>query len=361
MGQILSWASVMERFPADKFIVLLPQVEMNIAHESSMHRLDVSVVKIDPDNKALVYAVETKWNGQKNIPTKVALQKPAIELLAATADISTRAYRVDDGRDPDTRVYGAIALMTTSAGTVRGQEKTREWNAKLERDKIRLRVTQSIDKAIKNRWAKGTVEGRDDGTPLNEQQRADAIETEFLTAWIREQEFGPAKCESKASLRAIRALLALPSGYDPKELRDKSFVVPRWVFEPDMSDPEIKRLVVTAHLNARNMLSPGGIPQQMQLASGTTAPQLAAGNPDVKLEPRVIDASEVVTASAPPAIPDPPATFAEIVPAIAMLIVNFDGPGKEDLLRSYQIAFDNKDYERLTAVWNALHEADGAE
>lgn len=370
MPSFLSWDQVRKEFPPDKFIVLLPQLEMRVEHSSPMWRLDITLVKINPDDPKLVYAVEKKWDPKvrDHVPTKLALQKPAIELLAAAADISCRPYRIDDRRDPLFREYEATALMTTPSGGVRGQAKTREWDGHLAEEKVRLAVETRIDRAIAEGWSKGRVGGRKDGERLSGQARLDAIETEFRTEWIREREFGPAKTESKAANRAIRSMLALPSSYTPEELR-KTFVVPRWVFEPDMDDPVIKLEVVRHNLRARNLLTAGsfaGDPAPEIGPPQARAPEaLPPGGPRDHLDEnlRVVDASEVVgssaadgTASPPPAIPEPPATFEEIVPKISILLVSFDEPEKEDLVQAYRHAVENRDYERLTAVWNAIHD-----
>jgi hypothetical protein len=58
-------------------------------------------------------------------------------------------------------------------------------------------------------------------------------------------------CETKAMLRAISDILAIPRSYHPADLQ-RPFVVPRLI--PDSSDPQVKAIMMAQMLGATNLL-----------------------------------------------------------------------------------------------------------
>lgn len=93
-------------------------------------------------------------------------------------------------------------------------------------------------------------------------------------------------CETKAMLRAIRTL-GLKQSYTLDELK-KPFLIVRFSFVPDMSDPEIKKLVTERALFGTGALYPH---------AALPAPSAAQLNPDIdddEPEPRALPAEKTV-------------------------------------------------------------------
>jgi hypothetical protein len=76
------------------------------------------------------------------------------------------------------------------------------------------------------------------GVEQSSQDRA-----EFARKWLQECQHAPAKTESKAVLRAIRAALQIPHTFSREEAA-RPFVVVGYSFTPNYDDPEMKRLLI---------------------------------------------------------------------------------------------------------------------
>jgi hypothetical protein len=110
--------------------------------------------------------------------------------------------------------------------------------------------------------------------------------------------FGNEICETKAMERAIRNYVR--QVYTVEELA-KPFLIPRFSFTPDMSDPEIKKLVTERALNGMSSLYP---PPAVEMPSSAAAPAAAAALPAPKSNPFAEPPK-----SASPAIPGAAADF----------------------------------------------------
>jgi hypothetical protein len=142
--------------------------------------------------------------------------------------------------------FRAFAIMQTPGGAVRGRTASVEWDGALMIDKIRLASKSSIQMAVEKKWK--SVAGKTD-----DQIKA-MIEDKFEKDWLAEREFGKRKAETKAARNAIKSLVAITDSYRIEDLRDKEFVVIKFVFCPDTSDPEVKRMVIEAGLRAQRAL-----------------------------------------------------------------------------------------------------------
>jgi len=281
MPQILDFSAVADRYKPEDYILLMPQVTRTIDQDFPMWSLDVAVVNIDPDNDNMVYPVKTKRKQDKSgewydHPESVALQKPALDLLCAAGDIATMAEPAKENTDARI-VYKAVAAMNNPSGGLRPAVRTRIWKASVERQDCMDQAISTIDFYIKKKWKGCTAANRDE-----------KIDAEFRKRWIKEQRDAEAKTESKAIARAVRALVGLQSNFKPEELRKKQFAIIKFSFTPDTSDPDIKRMVVMAGLQAqRQVFGPAAIdglaallldapqPTAGALAAGESGPQAA--------------------------------------------------------------------------------------
>ena len=86
-------------------------------------------------------------------------------------------------------------------------------------------------------------------------------------------------CETGACNRVVRAMLAIKSTYNPGEL-SRPFVIPRIDFAPDMTDPDVKRMIMDRAAGAAAAMFPGST----KSAEPTHAPGPPPGEP-VDVEP----------------------------------------------------------------------------
>lgn len=186
---------------------------------------------------------------------KLGLNKQALETLGKAAGVLyTRTARVPAGElhEGETWAYRATLGFRRSDGTV--DEVTRERG--FSREAEMMEIEDAVRKA------------RGDSGPRYATEAA--VEAECRKRWIAELRFGPAKTESKAINRALRAALAMPSSVKPATLQ-KPFLVIGFNFTPDYNDPDIKRALVAAGLNAQAAIYGGR-------EISNALPELAAGD-----------------------------------------------------------------------------------
>lgn len=256
-GSVLTFESIAEQYPPNKFILVKPQVQRHLLTTVPMWSLDVATVKVDTSNDKEAYKIAGGQYG---------LGKVIIDTIADAADVSVAVRRIDDRRDRMRAEFEAHAIMTTPSGGVRGSGRTCEWDGELAEAKVRLQAKRYIRMAIDKGWR-----GFDNLSP---QQEAAAIEDRFEEQWIKEREFGKRVVESKAANRAIRALLGLQTSYQKADLDNKPFAIVRFVFTPDLDDRDVKMLVVSRGLDAQRGLF--GSPATPALPPVSTAAALPA-------------------------------------------------------------------------------------
>lgn len=331
-AQKLDFTRVLQEYPPDKFILLMPQVSRHIAHLTPMWSIDVAVVKIDPDCTGLVFPVSFTWDKRTQPwtkrPERLALQKAALDQLCAAADVQVATQRTDDRTNRLRAEFAALAVMQTPSGAVRGQVRSIEWDGELEMDKIRASATEYVDARIADHNADAN-KYRD----YTEANRTRLIESRFNAEWLREREFGKRKAESKAAARAVRTLLGLQPSYGYQELKDKPFAIVRFVFTPDVSNPEILKAVVNAGIAAQRQLfgssvasAVGGLllpgASAAEAMQAAPAPARPAGTAHVDVEATVDDAE-----------PEPtyPSTWEDVlaeIPSISQRVAAYRGADK---------------------------------
>lgn len=246
------------RWQEQHFNVLTPFT--NISGLAAQHGIITSMIQINPEK-----AVGEAYDGLPFLKSnEVALAKVGLRKLAECAGISTRTERTDDRRIANYWEFKAIASYRGIDGAIVTREATKEWDLR-------------------------------DGSPQ-------------MKGWTQNQieegrKHGLRNCEARAINAAIRECgCGIKQKYTKEELK-KPFVVCRVMFQPDMSDPDIKRLVTASALGGTNALYPsaphevsGGIEtheaestEPRHVGSGSTTPTTAAGNapasPDPNLPP----------------------------------------------------------------------------
>lgn len=188
---------------------------------------------------------------------EVALAKKGLRKLAEAAGISTQTYEIETGQRFYWKVK-AIASYRGIDGTPMQREATKEWDLR-------------------------------DGSPQMRGWKPDQVQ--------EGRKHGLRNCEARAINAAIRECgCGIDQKYSLKQL-EKPFIVVRVAFQPDMQDPEVKRLVTQAAMGATSALYGG--------AAALPAPvRQIPDEDDLPREPRLVGASAAAaatTSSAPAA------------------------------------------------------------
>jgi hypothetical protein len=203
------------RWQEQHFNVLTPFA--NISGMAAAHGIITSLVQVNGDKEAgEVYDKLPFLKGNE-----VAIAKTGLRKLAECAGISTRTERTDDRRIPFYWEFKAIASYRGIDGAIVTREATKEWDLR-------------------------------DGSPQMKGWTGNQVE--------EGRKHGLRNCEARAINAAIRECgCGIKQKYTREEL-SKPFVVCRVMFQPDMSDPDIKRLVTERALGGTNALYPPASP-----------------------------------------------------------------------------------------------------
>lgn len=229
------------------------------------------ITQADPDWTPSFRAV--KLNPAKDGPHfydqqgKLAPRKEALGLLSELAGVEyINTERIPRDQLAETESFGmkATIAIRRSDGRVATVTATKTFDQEVEHRK----VITAVDKAMV--WENG----RSTGKPKFPE--GPARDAEIHKRWLQEREHGPRKVESKAINAAIRQVLHLPHTFTAQDAA-KPFLVVGYQFTPDTTDPEIRRIVIEAGMNASRQLYAG-------------AP--AAVRPDVEASPASTPATE---------------------------------------------------------------------
>lgn len=182
----------------------------------------LSMVKLDANPSAGDVYHSSVFMGKG----EVALTKVGLLKLARAAGIKwiTQECRpISNLRDLDYIAYEVVGAVRLPSG---------EWQ--------KIKATKEIDfrpdgtEAAKL-WKIADKKTNQNGSPWSQEQR----ETYVARELARMKENRLTMCETKAYLRAVRALLSLKAKYTEAELQ-KPFVIPHIDFAPDYSDPVVR-------------------------------------------------------------------------------------------------------------------------
>lgn len=222
----------------------------------------ISVVELNPDAKNGPHFYEQA--GRKLAPTKQAL-----EVLAKAAGIlSTQTARVPRAELDEGEIgYRATVTIRRSDGTVETVHREKVWVKDAERAEVEQAVTDS------KFWENGQKTDR----PKFDLPATPAWKAEVEKRWLKELKDRYAKTESKAVLRAIRSALQIPHTFTPADAA-KPFLVIGFNFTPDYNDVEIRRMLVSAGLNAQAAIYGGPELERLdtvtgEITAGTATPE----------------------------------------------------------------------------------------
>lgn len=244
------------RWQEQHFNVLTPF--SNISGMAAGHGIITSLIQISPDK-----AVGETYDGLPFLKNgEVALAKVGLRKLAECAGISTDTERTDDRRMPNYWEFKAIAKYRGIDGAIVTRTATKEWDLR-------------------------------DGSPQLKGWTAAQIE--------EGRKHGLRNCEARAINAAIRECgCGIKQKYTREELK-KPFVVCRVMFQPDMSDPDIKRMVTQQAMSGASALYAPAAGRELAAHDG------GGDGHEVDGEPRSVGGSSTTSASQPkPKVDEPP-------------------------------------------------------
>lgn len=200
----------------------------NVTGIAAQHGLIASVVKIDSDPQSPtgdVYGNLPFLKGQKGTPTEeVALAKGALRKIAECGGISITTLRTDPRTLAHYWEFKAMATYRGIDGAPVVREATAEWDLRDGSDRLKGFTPNQISEARKNGLRN--------------------CETRAINAVIRE-------CGTGLKQKYTRAELAKP------------FVILRVMYQPDMSDPDTRRIFTERSLAGTSMLYAGSAARQL--------------------------------------------------------------------------------------------------
>lgn len=187
---------------------------------------DVTVTRVVVDVEG-----ETYWVGRSKAGEERGLGKTAIERLAAAAGASVKLTRTDDRSHPRRCEYTAVAVMRLLDGSPHYAEASRAYDMTEEGtdwiSTFEAAAAKAYDKAMENK--------------SSEAQAQEAARFAGRSAAMAALGAMHRNAETKARLRALRALLGIRAKYLAEDLRRKHFMVLRLSATGRSNDPALRR------------------------------------------------------------------------------------------------------------------------
>lgn len=273
--------------------ILLPTVMMEV---SDLHRVRVEEVRLSPDPKdGDFYPQDTKKVGNEWVPARLSHTKVGLLKLASVAGIQwhpTETRIITASRDYV--LYQAMAFVRKPSGEFIHFKASKELDMQVVEETKREEYTKKAqyNKALEN---------------ASEREKQAWIETSVKREVLRIREHKVSHAETKAMERVVRGILQIKATYTPEEAA-KPFVVVRIDVQPDLKDPEIRRMLSLQSMQAGGMLfgnmGPAQAPSFSQQSVGSTVHDLSdSGN--------IVDMEEVEDFTIEQEMPSQPATGKE--------------------------------------------------
>jgi len=226
--------SPLEQYEKMGYNLLLPSKtiqKVSQFHESTMEVVQLSVKAED------VYPQDHYDPARA---TKFSISKTGLMKLSHAAGLQwnwQETKRIDPMTNPDYVAYQAVGALQ------RGDGRWLPFKASYEVD---LRVTEEELRQGAEGRAKAM---RGKGQLKNDNDEKDWIDSYVRKELLRARKHKLRKAETGAILAAVRALLGIRSTYNRQDL-EKPFVVPRVVFKPDLTDPDIRKAVILGSMKS---------------------------------------------------------------------------------------------------------------
>lgn len=265
---------------------------------------------------------ETYWVGRsKESGEERGLGKTAIERLAAAAGASVQVRRTDDRGHPRCCEFAATAVMRLLDGTPHYAEASRAYDMREDgTDWI-----STFEAAATKAYERALTDGKDDATANRIAQSAGhSAAVAALGAMHR-------NAETKARLRALRALLGIRAKYPRADLERKHFLVLKLSATGRTNDPQLRqefaRTLFHQGLGASAALFGASAPRSLPAPVEQPRAALPAPAGDPPTEDAGAETPEVALSTTPPSAPpqappppSPPPAAEPQIPATAWLI-----------------------------------------
>lgn len=232
----------LEGFKAQGAHLLLPSTF--VSDLPPYHKIVIDQVFLSPDtNEKDVYMQDKKMG---NKPARYAPTRQGLMKLANAAGIMwdpARCVRLDDRRDRDYVAYQAVAGLKKIDGSPLFFKAEYDLDFEVVSEEIREGYDGKRKLYDKNRdkygwWHK--MDGNAQDAYIEKCIRRDILQKRKHKAKL---------AETGAMTRVVRALLNLKSTYTAKEL-EQPFIVVRTVFQPNYDDPDTKKQLALASIQA---------------------------------------------------------------------------------------------------------------
>lgn len=234
----------LEEYRAKAYNVLVPS--QTLKEYSDMHEPVLEQVTLSPETDSGDVYLQEQGNQKK--PAKYALTKQALVKLSTCAGIlwhPTETRRTDDRSDKNYVSYQAVGGVRKSDGT------WVFWKGEYDLD---FEVIEAeLEEQYRNKAAKYEQSGESWWTKKSEDQKEDYIQYCIRRDLLQKRKHKLKLAESGAMNRVIRALLGVKNNYTAKELQHP-FVVCRVAFRPDYSDPEVRKQLTAASIEAMSSI-----------------------------------------------------------------------------------------------------------
>lgn len=238
-----------EKYKEQKANMLIPST--HIDGLSDWHKPVIDEVFLSPERDAGDAYYDT-------ITKKYRLTKQGLIKLSVTAGVMwhpTGTRRIDNRQDRDYCAFRAIGGIRKADGTPVWLKAEYDLDFEVVADEIEEQYEKKASDyeryPDKNPWW-GKMSPADQKAYIAKCVRRDVLQKRKHKAKL---------CESGAKTRVVRELLGLKSSYTKEELA-KPFVMVRIVFSPNMDDPEVKKRLLDASVQA--MLGVYGLPPEQQ-------------------------------------------------------------------------------------------------
>jgi len=233
----------LEDFLADGAHLLLPSTY--VSELPLYHKIVVDRVFLNPDPKEGDVYMQVRGGGN-NGPSKFAPSHRGLMKLANAAGIMwdpSRCMRLDDRRDRNYVVYQAVGGIKKMDGSPAFLKAEYDLDFEVVEEEIRENYEKKGKKYGKDPKRFGWWHKMDG--PAQEAYLEDFIRRDVL----HKRKHKLKLAESGAMDRVTRHLLGLKSTYTAKEL-DKPFIAVRTIFQPDYDNPETKKQIAAASIQA---------------------------------------------------------------------------------------------------------------
>ena len=252
--------------------LLIPFTKMD---ENPFYRpvVDYVFLSADPADKDVYLQkskdYKNKRNPKPNPADEFILTYQAKAKLAVCAGMQWNSHetkRTDDRKDPFYISFQAVGGVPKADGTINWLVGHYDLDFKILEEEL---TQQYWDKA----------NSYDNLKSKPEKDREAYVNYCVKRDMTFKRKHGMKLCESGAKGRVIMAALGLRAMYTRQQL-SKPFVMVRYVFKPDYSDPEIKRMIMMSHLQATCGIFGPGPQSSFPTPIDVTPPDVPANDGD---------------------------------------------------------------------------------